>query len=61
MPQTSELRSVQVAPGTYELRRVVTPETREQLRQVEAPEREPLTWEEYLSLPPEQREGGRYP
>ncbi len=58
MPQTSTLRPVQVERGTYEVRRIVTREVRDQLRQGEAPEREPLTWEEYLSLPPEQRHGG---
>jgi hypothetical protein len=60
MPDTSKLRAVQIAPGLYALRRIVTPQARDQLRQVE-PEREPLTWEEYLSLPAEQRDGSRYP
>jgi hypothetical protein len=56
MANTSELRTVQVARGTYELRQVVPAAVAE--ARPASSEREPLTWEEYLSLPAEQREGG---
>jgi hypothetical protein len=58
--QTTQLRAVQVSRGTYELRQVVSASVREQRSAPMPPEREPLTWEEYLSLPAEQRQGGRY-
>jgi hypothetical protein len=49
-----ETRAVRTSPGTYRLREVVTPEVKE-ARPVEPGEVEPLTWEELLSLPAEQR------
>ncbi len=53
----TQLRHVQTAPGTYEVRQVVTPEVRELRRQGGPAEPEPLTWEEYLSLPAWKRGG----
>ncbi len=57
MRQTSDVRAVRVgAVGTYELRRIVTQTVKDAHRR-EPGEREPLTWEEYLSRPPVDREG----